>query len=66
MVKNVLCLVCHRELNMFNNHPVCYVCEQAYYFDEDGNLDYYANLGEFIPLTRKQQVLADFKERYTK
>ncbi len=61
------CFICNGKLKPFkDNLLVCYPCEQAYYIDMDGNLDYYANLGEFIPLTRKHLPIPNFKERYVK
>jgi len=56
------CSLCKKELKPFYNMFVCYPCEQAYYINDENQLDYYANLGEFIPLTRRQRVLTYISE----
>ena len=56
------CMLCQGKLKRLTNLLICYLCEQAYYINDEQQLDYYCNLGEIIPLTRKQRVLANKTE----
>ena len=63
--KTVMCLICKKEIKPFmQNLFACFPCEEAYYITDEGNLDYYAHLGEFIPVTRKHLPIPDFNEMY--